>query len=248
MMSEYSVSEQRTMICQMLQKIGLPAQDEAVCRLQSYYELLIEWNLVMNLTAITEFDDVAEKHFADSLLIADMVDLNRVRTVIDVGTGAGFPGIPLKILFPEIDVVLLDSLQKRIGFLNTVIAQLNLSGIRAVHGRAEDLGKDPEYRERFDLCVSRAVADLCVLSELCIPFVKPGGMFVSYKSAAAVGETIEAEHAIRVLGGGIPQIRRTQLPVSGQERLFVCVKKENQTPDKYPRRAGIPAKRPLCVK
>ena len=233
------------MIREMLQKIGLPAQDEAVCRLQSYYELLIEWNLVMNLTAITEFDDVAEKHFADSLLIADMVDLNRVRTVIDVGTGAGFPGIPLKILFPEIDVVLLDSLQKRIGFLNTVMAQLNLSGIRAVHGRAEDLGKDPEYRERFDLCVSRAVADLRVLSELCIPFVKPGGMFVSYKSAAAVGETIEAEHAIRVLGGEIPQIRRTQLPVSGQERLFVCVKKENQTPDKYPRRAGIPAKRPL---
>ena len=229
----------------MLHALNLPAEGPAAEQLVMYYRLLTERNRVMNLTAITEFGDVVEKHFADSLLLAQIIDLKQAESLIDVGTGAGFPGIPLKILFPEIEMTLLDSLQKRVGFLNEAIQALGLQNIRAVHGRAEDFGRDAAYRERYHLCVSRAVADLSVLSELCLPFVRQGGSFVSYKSAGAGEEIAAAARAVGLLGGAPAQVKQVFLPETGQARLLVLIQKETETPAHYPRRAGVPAKKPL---
>ena len=186
-----------------LKQLHLELSKEQISQFISYYELLIDWNSRMNLTAITEFEDVLKKHFIDSLsLISAVPNLAQKQyNLIDVGTGAGFPGIPLKIAFPNLKITLLDSLNKRIQFLNEVICKLELQDIEAVHGRAEDFAKPDQFRERFDLCVSRAVANLATLSEYCIPFVKPGGFFISYKSEKVNVELEEAKKAISVLGG-----------------------------------------------
>ena len=165
-----------------LKEIGLSLTDRQYEQFDQYYDILVEWNKVMNLTGITEYEEVNEKHFLDSLSIVKSCDMTKVSSLIDVGTGAGFPGIPIKIVFPEIKVVLLDSLNKRIRFLNEVIAKLGLNGIETIHGRAEDFAKKADYREKFDLCVSRAVANLATLSEYCLPYVKVGGYFVPHKS------------------------------------------------------------------
>ena len=210
-----------------------------------YYELLIEWNQVMNLTAITEHDEVMQKHFVDSLSIVKGMDMSGAKKVIDIGTGAGFPGIPLKIIYPHLEVVLLDSLNKRIKFLNEVINSLGLSNITAIHGRAEDFAKKPEYRECFDVCVSRAVANLSSLSEYCIPYVKPGGMFVSYKSGVVEEELEQAKKAIFLLGGEKKDVVRFTLPDSDIDRALVMIQKAKTTPKKYPRKAGMPSKEPL---
>lgn len=210
-----------------------------------YYELLIQWNKVMNLTGITEFDQVLLKHFADSLSIAGTVDMKKINTCIDVGTGAGFPGIPIKIAFPHIKVILLDSLNKRIKFLNQIVEELELNDVVTLHGRAEDYAKKEEYREQFDLCASRAVANLSTLSEYCLPFIKKGGCFVSYKSADSDEEIKMSEKALDILGGKIEKIDKFTLPGSDMGRALVMIEKVKNTPRKYPRKAGVPSKEPL---
>ena len=226
-----------------LNRIGISLEERQIKQFLTYYEMLVEKNKVMNLTAITEFDEVIEKHFLDSLQIAQYVDLNQEISVIDVGTGAGFPGIPLKIAFPKMNVVLLDSLNKRINFLNEVIDELGLEKITALHGRAEDYGKKAEYREQFDYCVSRAVANMASLSEYCLPFVKVGGSFIPYKSGNIEEELAGAKKAVFLLGGKIEKVEKFALEEA--QRSFVFIKKEKNTGKKYPRKAGLPTKEPL---
>ena len=226
-------------------ELGITLSEEQKTQFLQYYELLVEWNSFMNLTAITEFDQVITKHFLDSLSLVKVCDVAQAGRILDVGTGAGFPGIPLKIAFPEVEVVLLDSLNKRVKFLNEVIGQLGLSKITAVHGRAEDFARQKDYREQFDLVVSRAVANLSSLSEYCLPYVKVGGRFVSYISGKLNEELAAAQKAIHVLGGEAKEPVYFQLTGTEDERSFVCIKKGKATPKKYPRKAGTPAKEPI---
>ena len=227
-----------------LQALKIELSDHQKQQFIRYYELLISWNKVMNLTAITDFSEVILKHFIDSLSIVKIISPNG-KKIIDVGTGAGFPGIPIKIAFPETQIVLLDSLNKRIKFLNEIIQLLELKNIEAIHGRAEDYGKNIEYREKFDLCVSRAVANLSSLSEYCIPFVRLNGSFISYKSGKASEEIDAAQHAIKTLGGKIRATTDFLLPNTDMDRTLVSIQKIKSTPKKYPRAAGKPSKEPL---
>lgn len=228
-----------------LNELGITLTDKQKQQFDKFYELLVEWNKVMNLTGITDYEEVNEKHFVDSLSIVKAIDMESVESVIDVGTGAGFPGIPLKIAFPHLKVVLLDSLNKRINFLNEVIAQLGLTDIKTIHGRAEDYAKQAEYRENFDLCVSRAVANLSTLSEYCLPYVSMNGMFVPYKSGEIDEELENSKKAVKILGGKIENVVKFQLPGTDIGRSFVKVRKIANTNKKYPRKAGLPAKEPL---
>lgn len=233
------------MLKNRMDRLQIETNENMLEQFDLFYHLLVEWNKVMNLTGITEYEEVVEKHFADSLSLARFLDLNKIHTVIDVGTGAGFPGIPLKIAFPHLKVVLLDSLNKRINFLNEVIAKLDLKEIHTIHGRAEEYARKPEYREQFDLCVSRAVANLSVLSEYCIPYIRVGGIFVPYKSGEIVEEVAASRKAVDILGGQIDHIEKFQLPDTDIHRSFVFINKIKNTQKKYPRKAGIPAKEPL---
>lgn len=226
-----------------LTDLGISLNETQMKQFLDYYELLVETNKVMNLTAITEFDEVIEKHFLDSLSLCRIYDLNREIRVLDLGTGAGFPGVPLKIAFPQIRLVLADSLNKRIKFLENVVGELSLKNVSCVHGRAEEMGRNKEYREQFDLCVSRAVANLSSLSEYCIPFVKEGGAFISYKSGEIEEEAAAAKKAISVLGGELREIYKFDL--YEQKRSFVIIDKKKKTPKAYPRKAGTPTKEPL---
>ncbi|MCC8137959.1 MAG: 16S rRNA (guanine(527)-N(7))-methyltransferase RsmG [Clostridiales bacterium] len=225
-------------------KIGIQLSELQADQFFTYYELLIEKNRVMNLTAITDYEDVVQKHFVDSVLPWKNMDPLSGR-LIDVGTGAGFPGIPLKIVFPNLKVVLLDSLNKRVCFLKDTINILKLSDIIAIHGRAEDAASDPAYREGFDYCVSRAVANLASLSEYCLPFVRRGGMFIAYKSADIEQECLEAKKAVFLLGGVTESVCKTSIPDTDIERSFVMIRKERGTPVRYPRKAGVPTRSPL---
>ncbi|MDO4617597.1 MAG: 16S rRNA (guanine(527)-N(7))-methyltransferase RsmG [Lachnospiraceae bacterium] len=228
-----------------LEQLGLQLTDHQKEQFLQYYDLLIEWNSFMNLTGITEFQDVIVKHFLDSLSLVKAVQIQDGQKLIDVGTGAGFPGIPLKIAYPELQVTLLDSLKKRLNFLDEVIARLGLTGIETVHGRAEDAGRNPAYREMYQLCVSRAVANLSSLSEYCLPFVEKGGTFISYKSGHVEEEMKQAKKAIHLLGGEAPEVIYFTLADTDNERSLVTIRKISNTAKKYPRKAGLPVKEPL---
>ena len=229
-------------------QMGISLTEEQTEQFMLYYEKLIEVNRVMNLTAITEFEDVMRKHFLDSLTLVKAADIKNVKRVLDLGTGAGFPGIPLKIAFPDTEFVLLDSLNKRVKFLHDIIELCRLKKIQAVHGRAEELAGKKEYRESFDLCVSRAVANLSSLSEYCLPYVEKGGLFVSYKSGNIQEELKAAGYAIQILGGRIKDTVKFKLPGSDMDRSLVVIEKIRETPARYPRRAGIPSREPLMRK
>ena len=229
-----------------LEELNIKLDKRQMCQFLQYYELLVEWNSFMNLTAITDYDEVIKKHFIDSLSLIKAIDLSDEIKVIDIGTGAGFPGIPLKIAFPNLKVTLLDSLNKRIKFLNEVIDKLELKDIIAIHGRAEDFAKDKNYRQSYDLCVSRAVANLSTLSEYCLPYVKTGGKFISYKSEKITDEMNAAKNAIKILGGNISNQVEFILPDSDIYRNLFIIDKIKDTPIKYPRKAGLPTKEPLC--
>lgn len=241
MNNEYDVTEFE----QGLQELGISLKQSQMDAFLKYYEMLVEWNSFMNLTAITEFREVCIKHFLDSLSLIKVLDCKKQLTLIDIGTGAGFPGIPLKIAFPDLQITLLDSLGKRVKFLNEVIHQLGLQDIEAIHGRAEDYAKPSARREAYDVCVSRAVANLATLSEYCLPYVKIGGSFISYKSEKILEERQLAENAISLLGGKVASQNEFMLPCSDIYRNLFVIEKVKQTPKKYPRKAGLPSKEPL---
>ena len=231
-------------------KINIEISDDQINCFEKYYELLIEKNKVMNLTAITDKEDVIVKHFIDSIalipyLLDKGININNKLKIIDIGTGAGFPGLPLKIMMPDVKFTLLDSLNKRVSFLNEVIDELKLKDIEALHGRAEDYASDNKYREKYDICVSRAVANLSTLSEYCIPFVKENGFFISYKAGESEEEINKSKNAIKILGGKINKVEEFVLPGTDVSRVFVFIRKLELTDKKYPRKAGVPAKKPL---
>ena len=227
------------------ENLGISLDEKQKEQFIQFYEYLVEKNKVMNLTGITEFQEVLVKHFLDSLACVKAVDLTKVKKVMDIGTGAGFPGVPLKIAFPHLEECLLDSLKKRVTFLEETFDILGFDKIAAIHGRAEEFAKNKASREQYDLCVSRAVSNLSTLSEYCLPYVKKGGMFISYKSGKVQEEAEGAERAIELLGGKIKDICYFMLPDSEIERSLVVIEKVKNTPGKYPRKAGTPLKEPL---
>ena len=224
---------------------GVSLSNEQLSQFYTYYDMLIEWNEKMNLTAITDFDEVLKKHFLDSLSIGRILKQDSKLSILDIGTGAGFPGIPIKIAFPNTEITLMDSLNKRVNFLNEVIITLGLDKIEAIHGRAEDFAKKGMLRENFDICVSRAVANLSSLSEFCLPYVKVGGKFISYKSEKAMDELEASKNAISILGGGNVICDTFLLSGTDFSRTLVSIKKIKETPAKYPRKAGTASKNPI---
>jgi 16S rRNA (guanine527-N7)-methyltransferase len=230
---------------QLAAEQGIVLSEEQLQQFEMYYELLVEWNEKMNLTGITEKPQVYEKHFYDSITPAFYYDFSKVESVIDVGSGAGFPGIPLKICFPSLKLTILDSLNKRLLFLQEVTKQLDLQNVSFVHSRAEDAGRDKNYREQFDLATARAVARMNVLSEFCLPFVKPGGAFLVMKGANIEEELNEGKKAIKTLGGKTEKVETLFLPKEQAERNIVIIRKQQKTPVTYPRKAGTPAKKPI---
>lgn len=235
-----------TKLYNTLDSFNISYDDDKINRLISFYEMVVEKNKVMNLTGITDFDEFVEKHFIDSLILSQAYpDINKNKFVIDIGTGAGFPGIPLAIMYSNSRFVLLDSLNKRINFLNEVVAALSIRNVETIAGRAEDYGKDSLYREQFDLCVTRAVAGINLLSEYALPFVKIGGQCIPYKSADIEEELDNGRNAISILGGEFDRVVKVKIPNADYERSLVIINKKEATPDKYPRKAGTPKKKPL---
>ena len=237
--------DKENLLVKGLSELGLTITEEQIEKFDKYYEMLIETNKVMNLTSITEYDEVIIKHFIDSLLVVNIFDISKSKKMIDVGTGAGFPGIPIKIMFPHLQITLLDSLNKRINFLQEVSKQVGIDNIEFIHGRAEDFGKLEEYREKYDIATARAVAGLPILMEFCVPFVKVGGYFVCLKGPNANLELEESKAAMDVLGVEFIEKINIELPESDLNHNILVFKKVKNTPDKYPRKAGKPAKSPI---
>jgi len=229
----------------LLEEKGISLSSQQLSQFDTYYKLLVEWNEKMNLTAITDEEEVYLKHFYDSITASFYVDLNQELSLCDVGAGAGFPSIPLKICFPKLKVTIVDSLNKRITFLQNLANELGLKNVHFVHDRAETFGKNADYREKFDLVTARAVARLSVLSELCLPLVKEGGMFVPMKAAAASEELEKGKKALQILGGKLEKVHSFSLPLEESERNILIINKIKSTPKKYPRKPGTPNKQPL---
>ncbi|MDO4814092.1 MAG: 16S rRNA (guanine(527)-N(7))-methyltransferase RsmG [Gemella sp.] len=226
-----------------LESNGITLSDLQKKQLEKYYELVVYWNERINLTAITEEDDFYTKHFYDSIATSFYFDFTEVKTICDVGSGAGFPSIPLKIVYPHLEVTIVDSLNKRIKFLNLLAEELGLENYNFVHSRAEDFGQNKEYRESFDVVTARAVARLNVLSEFCIPLVKKGGYFLSLKAQKSDEEKLEADKAIKLFGAKLED--DSEFYIDGEERHILRIKKTKETPNKYPRKAGTPLKNPI---
>lgn len=237
------MKEEISNIIEEIGRVGVDISEIQAEQFYDYYELLVERNKVMNLTAITDFKEVVKKHFADSLTLLRIHNMDEVRNMIDVGTGAGFPGIPLKIVCPDVKLTLLDSLGKRVKFLEDVAGKLDLRGVECVHSRTEDLAGNSYYREQYDLVTARAVAAMNVLSEYCLPYVKIGGVFAAYKSGTIEEELAAAERAISVLGGKVRATEKFQLDDMG--RSIVLIEKNRKTPKSYPRKAGTPSRSPI---
>ena len=228
-------------LTKLMSKLNIEEADAKADVLIRYMEKVLQWNEKVNLTAITAREEFVHKHLVDSLLCAETLEFTESSSICDVGTGGGFPGVPLAVCYPEKEFVLMDSLAKRIKIVQQICDELSIKNVRAVHGRAEDLARTEDYREAFDLCVSRAVANMRVLSEYCIPFVRVGGSFIAYKGADCESEIDDSKEAIRRLGGGETEIRK--LPHLGHS--LVIIKKVSPTPKTYPRKAGTPARKPL---
>ncbi|MBP3887907.1 MAG: 16S rRNA (guanine(527)-N(7))-methyltransferase RsmG [Cellulosilyticum sp.] len=228
-------------------ELGIELSERQVEQFMRYKELLQEWNEKMNLTAITEDREVMTKHFLDCMTINKALDMNSQKTVIDIGTGAGFPGLVIKIAFPHLKVTLVDALKKRLNFLEVVINELGLTEIECIHSRAEDLGKNKAYREGFDICASRAVANLAVLSEYTLPFVKVDGYLIALKGQKLDEELEQGQKAIQILGGKLEEVVHTGVPFTDLNHKIAKIKKVKTTATKYPRKAGEPTKSPLGV-
>jgi len=236
-------SELKKILINGANEFNITLKEEQIEKLFNYKNILNKWNERINLTAIEEDKDVIVKHFIDSLSILPIIKDDAMR-LIDVGTGAGFPGLPIKIARESIDVILLDSLDKRVKFLNEVIKENNLSGIKALHARAEEKGVLPEFREKFDICTARAVASLPVLVEYCLPFVKLGGCFIAMKGSST-DELKDSKKALDIMGGKIEEVKEFNLPFNNGKRNIIIIRKFRHTPTKYPRKAGKPSKAPL---
>lgn len=236
-----------TWLTKQLSTHGIELSDKQQQQFQTYYQMLVEWNEKMNLTSITEEHEVYLKHFYDSIAASFYTDLTKELTICDIGAGAGFPSIPLKIIFPNLKVTIVDSLNKRIHFLNQLADALDIENVSFVHDRAETYGKG-DYRESYDIVTARAVARLSVLSELCIPLVKKGGQFIALKSSKGEEELEEARFGIGVLGGKVLDTISYELPENAGERQMIIIDKRSQTPKKYPRKPGTPNKSPLLEK
>ena len=230
-------------LSEILEKNGVYSEDK-INKLEGYMDEILEWNNKVNITNITEKDDFIEKHYIDSLVIGDLEIFKNSNSVIDVGTGGGFPGVPLAVSYPEKEFTLLDSLNKRLKIINQVTENFNINNVTTCHGRAEELAQKKEYREKFDLCVSRAVANLTSLSELCIPFVKLGGYFIAYKGPGVYEELENAEKAIKTLGGEVVEIKNAAYGDDDEHKLLI-IKKIKNTPKKYPRKPGEPVRNPI---